>query len=135
MPKAPINQPLDWREARRRRAWKLDQRNWSQRRIAASLGVTQGAVSQWLKCAREGGVDAVRRHPSPGRRAALTREQLGQIPVLLARGAEAFGFESNGWTLLRVAAVLKQVFGVSYHPAHVSRLLRTNCPDWRTLKN
>jgi hypothetical protein len=27
--------------------------------------------------------------------------------------------------------VLKQVFGVTYHPGHVSRLLQKHCPDWR----
>jgi transposase len=135
MSKAQSSQPPDWREARRRRAWELYQRNWSQRKIAASLGVTQGAVSQWLKSARQGGVNALRRHPAPGRRSALTREQLEQIPVLLARGAKAFGFENNRWTLHRVAAVLNQVFGVSYHPSHVSRLLQKSCPNWRQLTN
>jgi transposase len=71
--------------------------------------------------------------PRAARRAH--KEQLDQIPVLLACGAEAYDFESNRWTLLRVAAVLKQVCGLSYHPARVSRLLRKNFPDWRTLKN
>lgn len=125
--------PLDWREGRRLRAWELHQQGWSQLRIAAALGVTQGAVSQWLKRARTGGgVDALRHRPAPGRRAALTDEQHRQIPALLARGAEAFGFRGDIWTTARVAAVLKQVFGVSYHPAHVSRLLR--CLGWSVQK-
>jgi len=124
--------PPDSREDRRLRGWELHQQGWSQRRIAVELGVTQGAVSQWLKRAREGGGgDALRHHPAPGRRAALTNEQLSQIPALLARGAEAFGFRGSRWTTIRVAALLQQVFGVSYHPAHVSRLLRKHCPGWR----
>ena len=125
----------DWREARRLRAWELHQQGWSQRKIAEELGVTQGAISQWLKRVHEGtGVEALRRHPAPGRRAALTGEQLEQIPVLIARGAQAFGFQEDRWTTGRVAAVLKQQFGVSYHPAHVSRLLREHCPSWRDKK-
>ena len=45
----------DWREVRRRRAWELKQQGWKQRDIAVALGVTEGAVSQWLKRAREQG--------------------------------------------------------------------------------
>ncbi len=132
MPKARTSEPPDWREARRIRAWELYQQGWSQRRIGEALGVTQGAVSQWLRRAREGGgVEALRRHPARGRVAALTDEQCSQLPALLAHGAEAFGYPDDRWTTVRVAEVIKQVFGVSYHPAHVSRLLRKHCPDWR----
>ena len=42
----------DWREYRRFRAWELKQQGWSQTRIAAALGVTGGAVSQWFKKVR-----------------------------------------------------------------------------------
>jgi transposase len=118
-------QPVDWREGRRLRAWDLHQQGWTQTRIAEALGVTQGAVSQWLKRARDGaGRDALRRRPPPGRRALLTDDQQGQIGALLARGAETFGFRGDIWTTPRVAALLKRVFGVQYHPAHISRLLR-----------
>lgn len=132
MPTAQPTQENDWRETRRLLAWKLHQQGWSQLRIAKALGVTQGAVSQWLKRAREeGGVEALRRHPASGRQAALTQEQFAQIPALLARGAAAYGFRDDRWTTRRVAAVLKQVFGVSYHPGHVSRVLQKYCPNWR----
>ncbi len=130
----PIPLP-DWREIRRLRAWELHQVGWSQRQIAAALGVTQGAVSQWLKRAREGGsVDALRRRTAPGRCGALTDEQCSQLPALLAQGAEAFGFQGDWWTTMPVAEAMKQVFGVSYHPAHVSRLLRKHCAGWRDKK-
>lgn len=126
----------DWREERRFRAWELYQQGWSQRRIAAELGVTQGAICQWLKRVREGGgVEALRQRRASGRRGALTDQQLGQLPTLLARGAEAYGFQGNRWTTIRVATVLKQVFGVSYHPAHVSRVLSKHCPGWRNIPN
>lgn len=129
----PESQP-DWRENRRLRAWELHQKGWSQRRIAKELSVSQGAVSQWLKRIHEGGLEALRHHPAPGRRAALTDEQLNELPALLGRGAQAFGFRDSRWTTARVAAVLKQVFGVSYHPAHVCRLLKKHYPGWRDTK-
>ncbi len=136
MPKSANSPTTNWRENRRLRALELHLQGWSQRQIAAELGVTQGAVSQWLKRAREGGgATALRHHPAPGRRAALANEQLAQLPVLLMRGAAAYGFRGDHWTTARVANVLQQVFGVSYHPAHVSRLLHKHCPNWRDTKN
>jgi transposase len=38
----------------------------------------------------------------------------------LAKGATAFGFIGEVWTTKRIAAIIKERFGVSYHPAHVS---------------
>ena len=86
--------------------------------------MTQGAVSQWLKRAREGGVEALRTRKAPGPTPRLTEEERARIPELLKRGAEAFGFRGGIWTCPRVAEVIRQEFGVSYHPAHVSRILR-----------
>src|SRR5438094_9929569 len=119
-----MSRPRDWREARRLRAWELKQQGWQQRMIAAALGVTPGAVSQWLKRAAEGGVEALRTRIRPGPRPKLTAEQRAGLPEVLARGAEAYGFVGDVWTTARVAAVIEREFGVRYHPAHVSRLLR-----------
>ena len=116
--------PHDWREGRRLRAWALAQQGWTQQAIARALGVTPGAVSQWLTRARAGGVATLRRRPSPGRPLKLTPEQRAQVPGLLARGPAAFGFRGDLWTAPRVAALIETHFGVRYHPAHVSRLLR-----------
>lgn len=114
---------LDWREGRRQRAWELKQQGWKQQDIAAALGVTPGAVSQWLKRGREQGVGGLRRHPAPGRQPRLSAEQLAQLPALVERGSEAYGFRGQVWTCKRIAEVIRRTFGVSYHPAHVSRLL------------
>jgi transposase len=114
---------LDWREGRRRRAWELKEPGWKQQDIATAVGVTPGAVSQWLTRAREEGVEAVRRHPAPGPTPKLTPEQLAQLPALLARGGEASGLRGQRWTCQRIAERIGRTFGVRYHPAHVSRLL------------
>jgi transposase len=116
---------LDGREWRRQRAWEVSQAGWWQKDIAAALGVSRAAVCQWLKCAREGGgVEALRRRPHLGGPSQLTAEQRAQIPALLARGAQAYGFRGDVWTAKRIAEVIWRTFGVRYHPDHVSRLLR-----------
>jgi Homeodomain-like domain len=56
VPKEPISEmmrklslfPNDWREGRRLRAWQLYEQGWKQKDIAVALGVTEGAVSQWM---------------------------------------------------------------------------------------
>ena len=112
----------DWREGRRLRAFELKQEGWSQQEIAQALGVSKGAGSQWMKRAREGGVEALKRRPAPGAPSRLSEQQRARVPELLERGAEAYGFRGEVWTCERVAKVIRREFGVSYHPAHVSRI-------------
>ena len=114
----------DWREWRRLRAWELKQQGWRQREIAAALGVTEGAVSQWMSRGRQGGIAGLRHRPPPGPSSRLTAEQLAELPILLARGAEAFGFRGQVWTARRVTDVIRREFGVQYHINHVGNLLR-----------
>ena len=45
-------QATNWWEGRRLRAWELSQEGWPQQRIAEALGVSKGAVSQWLSRTR-----------------------------------------------------------------------------------
>ena len=116
--------PYDWKEGRRLRALELSESGWKQVRIAEALGVTRGAVSQWLKAARDGGKQALRHRPLPGATPKLTAAQRAQIPALLSKSAERYGFIGDVWTTKRVATVIYRTFGVRYHPAHISRLLR-----------
>jgi transposase len=116
-------EPTTWREGRRLRAWALHQQGWPVGKIAVALGVTHGAVSQWLTRARKEGEASLHDRPRPGRVPRLTPDQQAKVPALLAQGAEAWGFRGERWTRERVGAVIRREFGVSYHPAHISRLL------------
>jgi transposase len=124
MEKTLSSQATDWREGRRLRAYELKQQGWKQTEIADALGVTEGAVSQWMKRAREEGVEGLRHKPPPGATPRLSEQERTKLPELLAQGAEAHGFRGDVWTCERVAIVIRKEFGVSYHPAHVSRLLK-----------
>ena len=116
--------PRDWKEARRFRALELKQAGWTQQEIAEALGVTKGAVSQWMTAVAAGGVAALSARPHTGGPVKLPLTQRTLIPELLSHGAAAYGFRGEVWTCARVAEVIKWEFGVTYHPAHISRILK-----------
>src|ERR1051325_8583667 len=97
-----------WREWRRLRAWQLFEQGWKQKDIATALDATQGAVSQWITRAKNAGQDALKRRKAPGAKPKLSAEQKAQIPALLLRGAEAFGFSGDVWTCERIATVIER---------------------------
>jgi transposase len=123
MTSATTKKPISWQEGRRLRAWTLFQQGWKVGQIAEALGVTHGAVSQWITRARREGEASLHDRKRPGRAPRLTPDQQAKMPALLARGAQAWGFRGDRWTRERVAQLIRREFGVSYHPAHVSRLL------------
>jgi transposase len=91
-------QATNWREGRRLRAWELSQEGWPQQRIAEALGVSKGAVSQWLSRTRTQGPQALRHCKPPGRQPKLAHQQRLQLLELLAQGPSAFGFRGDVWT-------------------------------------
>ena len=121
-----MHEPLthNWKEARRFQAWHLKQQGWSQRQIAEALGVSEGAVSQWMRRAREAARRPSVSRPRPVHPAGWPPTSWRALPELLHRGAEAYGFRGQVWTCGRIAAVIRLEFGVSYHPVHVGRLLK-----------
>src|ERR671912_419842 len=100
MEKTLSSQASDWREGRRLRTFELKERGWKQTQIADALGVSEGAVSQWMKRACEEGL---RHKPPPGATPRLSKEQRAKVPELLARGAQAHSFRRDVWTCARVA--------------------------------
>ncbi len=106
------------------RALSMRQEGYTQQAIADALDVSPAAVSQWLAAAEAGGADALRSHPPAGRPCRLTAQQKRLIPEFLWHGAEAYGFRGQVWTCTRIARVIQEEFGVSYHKDHVGRLLK-----------
>jgi transposase len=113
-----------WKEQRRLRAYDLKQQGWKQDDIARALGVSKGAVSQWLRRAEQLGWSALQARPHSGRPAELTMDQKHLLPDLLSHGAEAYGFRGDVWTCPRIGKVIEWEWGVVYHKSHVARVLK-----------
>jgi transposase len=67
----------------------------------------------------------LRHRQRSGAPSRLTSSQKSELPKLLSKGAESYGFRGEIWTCKRVAVVIRRHYGVSYHPSHVSRILRS----------
>ena len=115
--------PADY-ELLRRRCAALKEQNWPQVKIAQALGLTEGWVSQTLKKYRQDGLQALTWKKPTGPACRLNEQQLTELVTELNKGAPAHGFEGEVWTRPRINAVITQLFGVSYDPSQVGRLLK-----------
>ena len=110
-------------EKRRRQAAKLFIKEVSAPEVARRLGVARQVAYRWKSAWDRGGIQALASKGSAGRKPKLTVEQTHRITQALLTGPEAQGYKTALWTLPRVAALIKDLTGVSYHPGHVWRLL------------
>jgi transposase len=111
-------------EARRMLAAKHLQEVKGVREVARLTGAAPSSVSRWKQDLDEGGLQALKAKPHPGRPPRLSREQKKQLEQVLLKGPHAAGFVTDLWTLRRVAKVIEREFGVKYHPGHVWYILR-----------
>ncbi len=111
-------------ERRRLRAIALLEQGLSPHEVAERLGVDRRSVRRWKQAYRRRGVAGLRARPVPGRPPKLTARQRRTLVRWILRGPEAFGYRTALWTCRRIADLIRQRFGVTYHPAHIGRLLR-----------
>jgi transposase len=71
----------------------------------------------------EQGRDGLKKAGRAGRKSRLREADLKRLESGLKRGPQALGYETNLWTLERVAELIERNCGVKYHPGHVGWLL------------
>ena len=111
-------------QERRLEAARMFAHGATQAEVARTFGVSPQAASIWYRRWRQGVAAALRGAGRAGRRPRLSAAELEAVDQALRKGPAAFGFDTDLWTLARVAAVIERLTGVGYHPGHVWRLLR-----------
>lgn len=110
-------------EQRRFKAHKLFARNVHQAEVSRRLKVSRAAVHYWYTMWKKRGKDGLR-HKRPGPKSRLTEEKLAKVKQALLEGPLACGYNTNLWTLARVAEVIKKKVRVSYGTSQTWYLLR-----------
>src|SRR3954471_11718611 len=115
-------------ECARREQVRLEAAEWieegaTDREVAARFRVTRMSVNRWRRALGAGGRAALASKGAGGARCRLSPAQLDQLQALLDAGPAAWGWPDQCWTLARIAAVVRERFGVDYTLPGVDLLL------------
>src|SRR5918993_1628572 len=93
--------------------------------VAAALGMTRAAVYGWLAKYREGGLEALKARPVPGRPSKLDGAQLQRIYTLVVgNDPRQLQFTVALWTRAMVRELIRREFSVRLAGVRVGRLVR-----------
>ena len=110
-------------EQRRRHAVAMLKQGIKPAAVARALKVSRVSVGRWKKALAEGGVKALAAKPVTGRPLKLDLAQRQRIGKLLLNGPVHFGYQTQLWTLERVADVIATALDVTYDSSQVWRIL------------
>jgi transposase len=110
-------------ERRRRLAVRRVQDGHTQRAVAEFLGVTERTVGRWVAAHRDRGDAGLAARPQPGRPRRLSAAQERRVLSWLRKKPSDFGFDTELWTAARLARLIEQRLGVTFHPRYLSAWL------------
>jgi transposase len=110
-------------ERRRRRAVQAVKEGSSVTEVARILGVTDRSVRRWVAAERDQGGAGLAARLHPGPKPHLNKNQARQVLSWLKKSPSQFGFPTELWTAPRVAHLIRERFGVEYHPRYVNEWL------------
>ena len=116
--------PILAREERRRLAYRWLKRGVRKAEVARRLGVAYKTVWMWEKRRLAQGPNSWREAKHPGPQRKLSSEQHERLRRILLKGAQAYGYATDLWTLKRVAEVVEEEFGEEYTESGVWHVLR-----------
>jgi transposase len=114
-----------YRVANRLHAVALNMEGRKAPEIADVLKVHRSNVCLWLQRWQEEGMEGILEGHRPGRPPTISEHQRHELADILESGPVAYGFSSGVWTCPMIARVIEDEFSLSYHPAHVSRILHS----------
>src|SRR3954464_11503818 len=82
--------------------------------VAERFRVTRMSTNRWRRALATGGRPALASKDPGGARCRLSRAPRDELQVLLEAGPAAWGRTDRCWTLPRIAAVVRDRFGVDY---------------------
>jgi transposase len=93
--------------------------------VAAAMGLSEQAIRDYVTHFILRGIASLVYQRPPGRPPKLTKTQRKELSNLIAAGPEAAGYESGCWSAVLIQDLIRQHFGVEYHPQYICALLDT----------
>lgn len=95
---------------------------YSHSEIGRMLGVSKQSICHWYKAWKTGGDEALSIR-TPGKKSRISYNQWQDIQEALIAGAIKQGYDTDLWTLERVAYLIDKITGIKYHQCSVWHLL------------
>ena len=92
-------------------------------RIAGFLGCSRETVKRVRRLYREGGIDALKPVPPPGRPSRATADFLQVLSEVVQTNPQTLGYGFATWSTARLAAHLTKVTGTRFSDDQIRRLL------------
>ena len=92
--------------------------------IARALSASRSSVKRWIQSYEHKGISGPAAKPIPGRTPQLSSKQKQKLEGLLVKGPFAAGYQTDLWTLHRIAKLIKHHFKIAYHPGHIWKILQ-----------
>ena len=102
------------KEQRRLKAGHMFKADIPQAEVARRLRVTPAAVHAWYHAWKERGMHGLKSKGQTGFPSKLTEADRRKLKRAILRGARKFGYETDLWTLERIATVMKRVCKKSF---------------------
>jgi len=113
------------REKRRLKAGKLFKKKLLNADVARKLEVTPAAVTQWRQIWEKNKQSGLLSKGKTGKPSKLGADKREEFKHIILRGPGAMGFETDLWTLPRLALTLKKTASVSFSHKHVWEIVRS----------
>lgn len=115
---------------RRQRALALVRQGQTPTQVAKRLATSPQSVRRWRRESHQ--PKRTPRRRAPGRPSRLSASQVRRLLLALKRGAFAYGYAEDYWTLDRIAHLIWDLFHVRYRASSVWYLLQRL--DWSCQK-
>lgn len=113
------------REKARLKAGRLFSKGISQAEVARRFGATRTAALYWHRAWKKKGAAGLKSKGHPGFASRLTKEKRAKFKRAIEQGPGHHGFETQLWTLSRLAAVMKKTTGVRFGHNHTWEVVRS----------
>jgi len=110
-------------ERRRLKAMKLWKRGISQYKIAKRFKVSFEAVSNWVEAYQKNGLEGLKSQGHPGQKSQLSDSERKKLKAAVLKGPKVFGYDTDVWTLERIADVIRMTSKVKFKTTQTWRIV------------